>query len=109
MRLDMARAPQQLNADENFALFRLIQELVTNAIRHAKATEIWISGQPRAEGYSLEVGDNGKGFDAKAEPSASKGIGAQNIQARISFLSARLETDSQPGKGSRFIIHLPKP
>jgi two-component system, NarL family, sensor kinase len=108
LHLEMAEAPQALDAQKNFALYRLLQELVTNAIRHAAASKIWICQIPSTTGYVLEVGDNGKGFDPQAAQGApGTGIGSQNIAARIHFLGGVLETQSQPGHGSRFIIRLP--
>jgi two-component system NarL family sensor kinase len=108
LRLKLEHPPKTMNPDEHFALFRLLQELLTNAMRHADASEIWILGKPMDKGYLLEVGDNGKGFDPKTIAASPKGIGTQNIAARLAFLDASMEVDAHLGKGSRFIIHLPK-
>jgi two-component system NarL family sensor kinase len=107
MRLEMDHAPRNLDAQGNFALYRLIQELVTNSIRHAAASEIWIRQIPSSQGYALEVGDNGKGFEPREAKATPAGIGSQNIAARIAFLGGHLEAHSHPGQGSRFIIRLP--
>ncbi|RYE20847.1 MAG: tetratricopeptide repeat protein [Sphingobacteriales bacterium] len=89
-------------------LYRVIQESVNNAIKHAGANELDISLHNNAEGISLLVEDNGKGFDAAtALAGQGKGLGLQNIKSRIAFLQGTVEWDSSPGNGTVVTIFIP--
>lgn len=91
-------------------LYRVIQESVNNTIRHAGASELDISLHNNAEGVSLLIEDNGKGFDMIAEGkdhSSNTGLGLKNIQSRIAFLQGTVEWDSSPGNGTVTTIFIP--
>jgi len=72
-------------------IYRIIQELVTNILKHSKATEALIQFNYREDELFITVEDNGIGFDKNV---ISKGIGHQNIQTRIDFLNAQINVDS---------------
>lgn len=72
-------------------IYRIIQELVSNILKHAKATEAIIQFNYREDEFFITVEDNGIGFDKNT---VSKGIGHKNIQTRIDFLNAQLDVDS---------------
>ncbi|MCC6541756.1 MAG: sensor histidine kinase [Flavobacteriales bacterium] len=79
------------------AVYRIIQEAVSNALKHAKATELTI-GVTHAPGrLSVVVSDNGIGFDTSA---TNGGVGLGNIRARAVALGALVQIDSTPGKGT---------
>jgi|GEM_PF-1007936 signal transduction histidine kinase len=79
------------------AVYRIIQEAVSNALKHAKATELSI-GVTHAPGrLSVVVSDNGMGFDTSA---TSGGVGLANIRARAVALGAQAQIDSTVGKGT---------
>lgn len=87
-------------------LFRTIQELVTNVIKHAKATELTIHLTRHNDSINLMVEDNGVGFDiSKIKPADTMGL--YSIQKRIENLGGSVVIDSIAGKGTTIIIDAP--
>lgn len=93
------------------ALFNMIQESVTNAIKHAKANHIWVRLQ-RLNDQMLEVviQDDGVGFDKAAVLKSYErrgSFGLLNIDERARLVGGRAEIDSTPGKGTKITIFVP--
>ncbi len=82
-------------------IYRLIQEAINNAIKHADATEIKISMKQSDNSYKIEVEDNGKGISTDE---LNHGNGMSNMQNRISEIGGELKIDSKPGKGTKLIF-----
>lgn len=97
---------QRLDNALEITIFRMIQELITNAIKHAKATEIQISLTNHDSLLNIIVEDNGKGFDAKVLPK-KEGMGLATIEKRVEHLEGTFEIDSTIGKGTNIIINIP--
>ncbi len=91
-----------LKKENETAIYRIIQELVNNSIKHAQATEALVQINNHGDRLSIVVEDNGKGFDPERP---SKGIGLQNIQSRVDFLKADLDLSSGPN-GTTFSIEI---
>lgn len=89
-------------------LFRIIQELISNSIKHGQATQISIRLLDNHKGLRLEYQDNGRGFDP-ANLAHKTGLGMQNIESRIQMIHAQQELHSQPGAGFSLIIKYPYP
>ncbi|MBK9046843.1 MAG: sensor histidine kinase [Bacteroidetes bacterium] len=87
-------------------VFRIIQELLTNIIKYADATEATIQLMADDQMYSVMVEDNGKGFD-KNELQTTSGNGWYNIQSRLTILNGAVEIDSAPGRGTVVTIDIP--
>lgn len=87
------------------SLYRICTELISNAGRHAAATEVSIQLTEEETQLQLLVEDNGRGFDSQQ---ASQGIGLQNLRSRIDYLKGSLHIDSNK-EGTTIIILLPKP
>ena len=85
-------------------LFKIIQELMTNTLKHANATNVEIHLNVIDNELSLIFEDNGKGFDVG---NISKGIGSDNVQHRVTELEGQLTIDSQIGRGTVIAIELP--
>ena len=91
------------NAEIN--IFRIIQELVTNSIKHAEATEINMQMSCRENTVQLTIEDNGKGFDRnKVE---TNGIGLKNVQSRIDYLQATIDLTTN-NQGTSYAIEIDK-
>src|ERR1700741_4111845 len=94
------------------ALFRVIQQAVTNAVQHAKASHIWIE-LLRDEGFlEVMVRDDGVGFDvARTVASApyEGHLGLLGMKERVQFLGAEFQIDSRPGAWSRVRMRVPQP
>jgi signal transduction histidine kinase len=95
---------QPLEKSTEVILYRIVQELTNNAIKHAAACNIFIQLTKHERGITLTVEDDGKGFEKN---SIKKGDGLQNVQSRVDYLKASLEINSIPNEGSTFIIEIP--
>jgi signal transduction histidine kinase len=89
--------------DRHLHIFRILQELMSNSLRHGKATEIWIKFKNENGINSCTYEDNGIGFNIENSEN-QKGLGMKNIDSRISFLNGTLKIDSQIGKGIQVIF-----
>mgnify|MGYP003575183547 CR=1 FL=1 len=90
--------------DRHLHVFRILQELMNNSLRHGKATSIDITFE-KANGKVLcRYIDNGKGFDTKNAIQA-KGIGMKNIESRVNFLNGTITIDSEINKGTEIIFN----
>ncbi len=93
----------KLSPEIEIQLYRIIQELLNNVIKHAGATICDIRLSSGAKGVSVELNDNGKGFEKN---SIKTGIGLQNIESRVNSLKGRLEIDTHINRGTAVSIYL---
>ncbi|WP_394773775.1 sensor histidine kinase [Flavobacterium sp.] len=93
----------QKEIDRHLHIFRVLQELMNNSLRHGKASEIWIKFKNENGINSCIYEDNGVGFNIENAEN-QKGLGMKNIDSRISFLNGTLKIDSQIGKGIQVIF-----
>ena len=91
----------------DISLFRTIQELINNVIKHAKASEIDVYLNQHDDGINIMVEDNGKGFNTTQLTKKSTGIGLLSAERRIENLGGKMMIESQPGKGTSVIIDMP--
>jgi signal transduction histidine kinase len=87
-------------------LYRCVQELITNAIKHAEADTIEVSLNQLDDSVNLIVSDNGKGFDIN-KVDLTKSLGWRNMKSRIEHLKGKIHIDSNPISGTSVIIELP--
>ena len=97
---------ERLEGAVEINLYRIIQELVSNILKHAKASEITIQLNKVNNELLLMVEDNGRGFDPSVA-SQQKGMGLRNIESRVSTLGGRLSIDSGRGRGTTTTIEIP--
>lgn len=81
-------------------LFRIVQELITNILKHAEATRVDVSLRISLNYLILTIEDNGRGFIVETH---SGGIGLRNIQSRAQKIKAIYKLKTQPEKGTKFI------
>lgn len=102
--------PQPLALQQELALYRICQELIHNAQKHAQgATLLQVQLRQLGPRLSLTVEDDGCGFDAAALDSggpAAGGAGLRSIEVRVQMLRARLSQQSAPGQGTRTLIEM---
>ncbi|WP_165500392.1 ATP-binding protein [Pedobacter psychroterrae] len=103
--LDVVGLDERLDEHTETVLYRVIQEAVNNVVKHADASKLSIQLIRDAEGLSLTIEDNGKGFDKEAMNDLD-GIGLNNIRSRIALLGGTVDIDSAIGKGTLLAIHL---
>jgi two-component system, NarL family, sensor kinase len=90
--------------DVKLQLFRVVQEIVSNIIRHAHARMIDLNLRITDSHLSLRIEDDGIGFDTKKK---TKGLGQKNIELRIQMLKGKYRFQSSPEKGTTFLLHIP--
>ncbi len=88
-----------ISKEVQVAIFRIVQELLTNAIRHANASEILVQCSQNKNTFFITVEDNGKGFYTD-KLDAEKGIGLTNVKSRVEYLKGKLEINSSIGEGT---------
>ena len=93
--------------EEQLLVYRIIQELVNNSIKHAEPKQIIIQIVEEAESYSITVEDDGRGFDIK-QVKGNQSAGLHNIQARIDFLKGKFSIQSEIELGTSVEIVFPK-
>jgi signal transduction histidine kinase len=100
-------APVPLEARVEHTLLRIAQEALSNAARHANATEIWLKLVREGEGNILfSIQDNGRGFKT-SEESLRHGLGLRLMQERVAEMHGQLSLASIPGQGTTLEVHLP--
>jgi len=88
-------------------LFRIIQELVTNVIKHAEATEVNIHLTNHEDCINIMVEDNGKGFNPQQITKTNAGMGISSIDKRVEHLQGKMTIESEKDKGTTVIIDIP--
>jgi hypothetical protein len=85
-------------------VFRVVQELLTNIIKHAEASEVTIQFSEDGNMLNVMVEDNGKGFDVN---NIVFGMGLANIEKRLEKIDGNIVIDSTPGNGTTIILNIP--
>lgn len=88
------------------SLFRIIQELITNIIKHAEASQATIHISQYENNINIILEDNGKGMDV-SQMNTQKGMGLHSIKTRITHLQGTFTIDSTPTKGTSILIDVP--
>jgi two-component system, NarL family, sensor kinase len=88
------------------SLYKAVQELLTNAIKHAQATQVTLQLSRHADHLNLILEDDGRGIDGAAQ-AQQLGMGLRNVRARIEALGGDFVLDSKPGHGTTALIDIP--
>jgi len=97
--------------DAEIHVYRIVQEAITNVVKHSAATEAAVVIKKRAKVVSLSIRDNGRGFDP-AKPTVEPqdlGYGLSGIAERARILGATLVIASRPGEGTSLTVEVPNP
>ncbi|MEM9547384.1 MAG: ATP-binding protein, partial [Bacteroidota bacterium] len=100
------RINQRFFPELEVAIYRIIQELISNIIKHAEATEISIQLLNKDSELHLEVSDNGLGFSNSKED-YMKGMGLKNIESRLQTFEGKMRIDARPKHGVSVFITIP--
>ena len=95
--------------DKEIILFRIFQEVLNNAVRHADATTITVSIDQNDQCLKLTIKDNGKGFNEKDLLTKKKGMGLFNIRKRVALIAGEVDIITLPEKGTEIKIEIPYP
>lgn len=101
--------PAANSADKDLILFRILQEILNNIIKHAKATEINIKLDYQEAVLQLRVSDNGVGFNSANLQAEQSGMGLQNIQKRAGIIGGEATILSNPDEGTTITVFIPYP
>ncbi len=111
IQLDFTDAAEgaRLAPDLEIACFRVVQESITNALRHASAHQIEVRIVRDARGVSLSIRDDGRGFDPIALASADLAghLGIIGMRERVRARAGAFQVTSRPGAGTTVEIELP--
>jgi signal transduction histidine kinase len=90
---------ERLDSSVEIIVYRIVQELVNNAVKHAQASEIFVQVMNIERHLTITIEDNGKGFDPT---NVKGGSGLKNIQSRVEYLKGKLDLRQRPGGGTSF-------
>lgn len=93
-----------LTDDLKLNIYRIIQELINNILKHADAKNITVSIKGKDKLIHIIVTDDGKGFQVKGK---RKGIGISNMINRVESYNGKLKIISSPGKGCKTNVTIP--
>jgi len=88
-------------------LYRIIQEIIHNTIKHANATELHISLRKEKNNVVLSTQDNGVGFHHESRWDEAKGQGLRNLLNRSEIIGGKMYIESKKGKGTTFTFEIP--
>jgi signal transduction histidine kinase len=96
-------AADELPEEHTTCIYRLVQEAVNNAARHASARTVHVELRREEERVYVSVRDDGAGFDTRIV----RGLGLLGMEERVRRLGGRIAVDSQPGRGTAISVELP--
>lgn len=106
----------RLPADIETALYRIVQEALTNILKHAQARTVSVSVERRPDEVRVIIEDDGIGFDAEAGPgqvvdraSTKPHLGLSGIRERLSLLGGTLTLETAPARGTTLFVRIPSP
>lgn len=107
LQISFAGSIERIDTNKEVNIYRIIQEIVHNTLKHARATKLTISFSHDNEQLILKTSDDGIGFNYNEMEAKSSGLGLLNLQSRVDMLNGDLTVNTQPGKGTEFIIQIP--
>jgi len=85
-------------------LYRIAQEALNNVAKHARARQAWVNLRCEAAAGTLEVIDDGRGFDVEAAAAAPEHLGLSIMRERAEAIGANLSVESLPGQGAQVCV-----
>jgi signal transduction histidine kinase len=98
------KMPEKMDKMISLSVYRIIQELLTNSLKHAKANEILIQINTEDDELVIQYEDDGIGFDPNNLK--RKGMGIENIRSRVNYMHGSLTMDSRQGEGMSVMIRI---
>ena len=103
---EFGNLPEEINPIVSLATYRIIQELLNNTLKYAKANSVVISCNSDEVHLHLQYTDNGVGVDL-TDKKIKRGIGIKNIESRVLALDGNVQFISSPGQGFNCALSLP--
>ncbi|MBL7717698.1 MAG: hypothetical protein JNL72_02590 [Flavipsychrobacter sp.] len=104
-RLNINGDEKPIHPEAQLLLFRIVQESLSNSIRHGKATEIDINVLSLPTHIEMTIKDNGRGFDT-TRLEGKKGIGLSNMKQRVQLMKGTFTLETAPGNGTNIYINI---
>lgn len=99
--------PYSLGQERNLLIFRIIQESLSNALKHGNPDELNINVNYHPERVTVCVKDNGAGFDMEEPKDGAAGLGLNNMNLRAALLKGKLDIRSEKEKGTTITLDIP--
>jgi signal transduction histidine kinase len=110
VKVDAPTQHRRLADEISATVFKSVQELLTNVVKHAAARTVLVRLDVPATGLRVEVSDDGCGFDVGALPAAEPfgdHFGLFNIREQLRYLGGETTVASSPGRGTRVTLNVP--
>lgn len=101
--LDTERLPR----DVELTLYRIVQEALTNVLKHAQASRVDLVVVRNAREVALTVEDNGRGFAGDDLASGNDGLGLLGMRERVAAIGGHIAVESAPGAGTTLLVRVP--
>jgi signal transduction histidine kinase len=108
--VEAENVPQDLEPDLSVACFRIVQESITNILRHAKATKIHVALRQMDQHLDLRIKDDGIGMSSREKsttPAGRSSLGLLGMQERAQALGGRITVQSLPNQGTEVHVRIP--
>ncbi|WPQ61113.1 7TM-DISM domain-containing protein [Chitinophaga sancti] len=107
LELSIKGTEREIDNQRKLVLYRIVQEGIQNAIKHAKASAVHIRLDYTGTLFLVEIEDNGEGFDKEATLQQNRGLGLHNMFSRATLIGGEAHIVSHPGKGTIIQIKTP--
>ena len=105
--VEAALGEERMPPEIETALYRIVQEALTNVVKHARATRVSILIVRKPRSVAAVIEDDGVGFDPEA--AREDGIGLVGMRERVGLLDGRLDVEAAPGSGTTIVAEVPLP
>lgn len=99
--------PFTFSPEREVNLYRVLQEIIQNTVKHSRATTLTITIQKKDKKIVMKTKDNGVGFNYREKTQMANGLGLFSLQSRAELLGGQLIVNTQPGNGTSFEIEIP--
>ena len=96
-----------ISLQKSINLFRMVQEIIQNTVKHAGASELFIKLEVKEKHIVLITEDNGTGFNYEKVNDLNKGLGLRNLASRVEIMNGISTVDTGPGKGVKYKFEIP--
>jgi signal transduction histidine kinase len=97
----------QVPKQKEIHIFRMLQEIIHNAVKHANAKNMQIGLSAEGNFLLLLTKDDGRGFDVEQVKRGSTGLGLKSLESRCEVLNGTLTMESKPGSGTNYFVKIP--
>jgi two-component system, NarL family, sensor kinase len=98
---------KKLDLNQKLHLYRIVQEILHNTVKHAKANVLEVSLYSNGKRVFFETKDDGTGFQFQGELRKASGLGLRNLLSRSEILNGNIYLDSSPSKGTKITLNFP--